>query len=365
MRTLLVTLEFPPFKGGIANYYGHLANYWPIAEHLTVLDNNQGELLFPRGFLAWRPALWALNRRLEKGQVDYVLIGHILPLGTVAWILSWFRSTPYAIFLHGLDFSSATRTWRKRLLTRLILRRADKIICANTYVAAKVEKFYPNGEKKISVINPGVSGGIPRIDTARLAELNQEYSLEGKTVILSLGRLVRRKGVDQAIKAMTTVPEPLIHDLRYFIAGAGPDEKYLRDLVPPRYMKNIVFLGQLSEEEKWLWLNRTDIFLMPARDIAGDFEGFGIVYLEANLCGKPVIAGRAGGVGDAVIDSYNGLMVDPENPDDIKRAIIELASDPARRGQLGKQGQARALTEFNWEKQAAKVAAALSFNNES
>lgn len=365
MRTLLFTLEFPPFKGGIANYYGNLANYWPIGEHLTVLDNNQNELLYSRGPLAWRPAIWALGRRLERGQVDYVIVGQILPLGTVTWLLSLFRPLQYAVFLHGLDFSSALRSPRKKFLAKLILRRADKIICANSYVAEKVKEFYPAGEEKISMVNPGIMNSAPQAGESELAELNQEYSLVGKTVIFSLGRLVRRKGVDQAIKALTMVSEPLIHDLRYFIAGAGPEEEYLHRLVPLQYKKNIIFLGRLSEAEKWLWLNRTDIFLMPARDISGDFEGFGIVYLEANLCGKPVIAGRAGGVGDAVIDGYNGLMVDPENPEDIKRAIVELAGNPAKREQLGRQGKARAIADFNWEKQASRVAAAISSNNGS
>ncbi len=365
MKTLLFTLEFPPFNGGVANYYGHLASYWPIEEQLVVLNNNQGELLYSQGMFAWRKAFWALDRRVKKGQIDYVLVGQILPLGTVAWFLSFFRPLPYAVFLHGLDFSSALASWRKKLLARLILSRADKIICANSYVASKVNEFYEAGKGKLSIVNPGILSGVPHVSPGELANLDQEYGIANKTIIFSLGRLVRRKGVDQAIKAITTIPEPLINNIRYFIAGIGPEEEYLRRLIPPKYKQNIIFLGSLTEIEKWLWLNRTDIFLMPARDIAGDFEGFGIVYLEANLCGKPVIAGRAGGVSDAVVDGQTGLMVDPENIEDIKRAVLELVNDPERRNQLGKQGQTRALVEFNWEKQVAKVASILFFDNES
>jgi phosphatidylinositol alpha-1,6-mannosyltransferase len=94
---------------------------------------------------------------------------------------------------------------------------------------------------------------------------------------------------------------------------------------------------------------------MPSRDIKGDFEGFGIVYLEANLFGKPVIAGFSGGVKDAVVDGYNGLLVDPESIEEIKKGIIKLATDPGLCRQLGEQGRIRASRDFSWEKQVEKI----------
>lgn len=111
----------------------------------------------------------------------------------------------------------------------------------------------------------------------------------------------------------------------------------------------------MPDEEKNLWHSLCDIFVMPARNIAGDFEGFGIVYLEANLAGKPVIAGRSGGVSDAVIDGLNGLLVDPENVNDLSKKIIRLALDHELRQKLGEQGRERALREFNWQKQTEKI----------
>lgn len=98
-----------------------------------------------------------------------------------------------------------------------------------------------------------------------------------------------------------------------------------------------------------------DIFVMPARNIAGDFEGFGIVYLEANLCGKVVIAGNSGGVPDAVENNINGLLVDPENEEEIAQAIIELCADKNRREKLGEQGRQRALIKFNWKHQVENI----------
>ncbi len=94
---------------------------------------------------------------------------------------------------------------------------------------------------------------------------------------------------------------------------------------------------------------------MPSRDIEGDFEGFGIVYLEANLCGKPVIAGNSGGVKDAVSDGVSGLMVEPENLEGIANAISRLSNDKDLRDKLGSQGKERAIREFSWENQAANL----------
>lgn len=241
----------------------------------------------------------------------------------------------------------------------MILKRAANIICANSYLADQLAEFYPSAKEKISIINPGVAIAAPEINPLEIIELRAKYNLTDKLILFSLGRLTPRKGVDQTIKALAQIPKPLSDQIVYFVAGRGQAEKYLHDLVTPEWREKIIFLDELTEDKKWLWLAASDIFIMPARNIAGDFEGFGIVYLEANLCGKPVIAGDAGGVRDAVINGYNGLLVDPEDEISIKQAIIKLASDIELRQKLGRQGRERAEKEFNWEKQTAKLLTAL------
>ena len=90
MKTLLFTLEYPPFKGGIANYYGNLTKYWPISEKILVLNNNKRELIRKGFIIDWWPAFFVLKRKIEKSKVNHVLVGHILPLGTVTYFLSFF-----------------------------------------------------------------------------------------------------------------------------------------------------------------------------------------------------------------------------------------------------------------------------------
>jgi len=359
MRTLLFTLEYPPQIGGVASYYGNFASHWPLGEDFLVLDNNRGELIKPRHFLAWWPAVLALKRKLEKSRIDYTLVGQILPLGTAAWLVSWLKPVRYGVFLHGLDFSAALKTTRKKFMTGLILRRADRIIAANSYVAEQAENLYPHLAGKITIVNPGVFGGTPNILEADKENLRVKYGLSGKTILFSLGRLVKRKGVDRVIQAISRITPEELENIVYVIAGGGPQAEYLRRLVPTRLRDKIIFLGVVTETEKWLWLTICDIFIMPSRDIAGDFEGFGIVYLEANLCGKPVIAGNSGGVRDAVIDGVTGLTADSENVDDIKEKILTLISNPDKRQALGQAGRERAIAQFSWEKQTAKIAKAI------
>jgi phosphatidylinositol alpha-1,6-mannosyltransferase len=360
MKTLLFTLEYPPFRGGVANFYGNLAKYWPLGEKLVVLDNQEGKLMSRRKLFPWFKAIDVLEAQMTFEKADYLLVGQILPLGTVALIASWLHSWPYGVFLHGMDLSLALKSARKRLLARLILGRARHIICANSYVEEKLLERWPGLSGKTILVNPGVEGGAPVPDPYYLEEMKEKYRLAGKTVLLSLGRLVKRKGVDRTIEALAIhIPEAERENLVYFIAGAGPREEYLKQLVPPALSRQIVFLGEISEDEKWAWLHLADIFIMPSRNIAGDFEGFGIVYLEAALCGKPVIAGNAGGVRDAVKDGQTGLLVDPEKSDEIAAAIRRLAADSELRLRLGQEGQARAKREFNWEKQAAALVDAL------
>lgn len=360
MRTLLFTLEYPPFKGGIANYYGHLAQNWPLGESITILHNNRQEIIKSGQALAWLPAIFTLWRKIKTNKIDRLLVGQILPLGTIAYILAWFKPLRYSVFLHGMDFIYALKKTRKRWLTGLILGRAERIICANSYVANQVRAFQIKLDRKIVVITPGVESLPPEISETETNILKEQYQLAGKLVIFSLGRLVKRKGVDQVIKALIGLPSAIQERLIYVVAGLGPDREYLHNLVPPNFKDKIYFLGEISEEEKWTWLNLSDIFIMPSRNISGDVEGFGIVYLEANLCAKPVIAGDSGGVRDAVIDGYSGLLIDPHNLEAIRWAIIRLVEDQPFREILGKQGRERVIKEFNWPKKAAEIVKLLS-----
>jgi phosphatidyl-myo-inositol dimannoside synthase len=360
MRFLLFTLEYFPFKGGVANYYTNLVYHWPRSSFLAVLNNNNNELLSRRGFWRWRKSVFKLYHYVKKNKIDHVIVGHILPLGIAAFIVSKLLKNKYTVFLHGMDFSYATRNTWKRFITKIILKRADKIIAANSYTAKICSDFLGHdGVSKIKVVNPGARDFSDEKIKLK-SEEDLDDSLEGRAVLFSLGRLVKRKGFDKTLEALKLVFEKYPdNNLVYIIAGKGPDEGYLKKVAQKElgdeFSDRVKFVGKISEAEKWSLLHLCDIFIMPSRNIDGDFEGFGIVYLEANLAKKPVIAGDSGGVRDAVENGINGLLVNPESPQDISKAILAALFNDDMRISLGEQGRKRVIDKFNWEGQIAKI----------
>ncbi|MFH1233194.1 MAG: glycosyltransferase family 4 protein [Patescibacteria group bacterium] len=350
MKTLLFTLEYPPFYGGVANYYGNLIKHWPKPSEIFVLDNKSNLINNQLPILKWLSALLKLWKIVKQEKIDYVLVGQILPLGIVAYLISKIIKIRYAVFLHGMDFTFAIQQQRKSWITRIILKNSDKIICANSYVASLVQKFYPKIKNKINVVNPGVELNN-QLQNTNYELLKTKYNLENKIILLSVGRLVKRKGF---LEVIVCLPEVLkkVPNLIYVILGSGPEINNLQaKILELKLDDKIIIITNADNQERNTWLNLCNVFIMPTKNINNDFEGFGIVYLEANLAGKPVIAGKSGGVGDAVVDGLNGLLVDPENLDQITNAIIKLAKNPSLRQKLGEQGRQRALKDFNWQKQ--------------
>lgn len=123
MKTFLLTLEYLPFKGGVANYYGHLVKYWP--QGITVVTKS--ELLKKKYLIPWMAAFIKIRTILKKNPDSLILIGQVLPLGTTAWLNYLIKPYKYVIFLHGMDFSFALRTKRKAYLMSKSLARAKKL----------------------------------------------------------------------------------------------------------------------------------------------------------------------------------------------------------------------------------------------
>jgi phosphatidyl-myo-inositol dimannoside synthase len=356
MKLLLFTLEYPPFKGGIANYYGNLVKCWPLAENIFVLNNNDHKLINNRYlFFKWLPSLKELRKTINKFKIEHILVGQILPLGLAALIINLHGRVKYSVLLHGLDFSLATKFWRKRLITKIILSQAEKIICANGYTSALVKNFLgADFTGKIFTVNPGVNISL-NSDHAGTEQLKNRYNLADKFILLSVGRLVKRKGFDYVIDCLPNLNKK-IPNLVYVIIGHGQELNHIQSLIEKYHLTDqVIIIEKNSDQERDSWYQLCDIFIMPSRNLKGDYEGFGIVYLEANLAGKPVIAGRSGGVGEAIIDGFNGLMVDSENKNEILEAILKLAHDRNLREKLGRQGRERTIKEFNWLDQVNKI----------
>lgn len=357
MKILLFTLEYPPFKGGVSNYYENIVKHWPNNNEIFVLNNNNGELISDKlPVFKWLPSIFKLQREIKNKQINHIIAGHILPLGTAALIVKKIKGVNYSVILHGMDLALAIKAGRKKWLAKKILKNAEHIICANNFTAKIARDVIGEKEaEKVEVVNPGVDSQLSINNYQLTIELKNKYNLENKIVLFSIGRLVKRKGFDKVIEAMPAILKE-IPNLVYAIAGTGPERENLELRIMNYELSNrVIFLGKISDEEKWAWFELADIFTMPSRQINDDFEGFGIVYLEASLIGKPIVAGRSGGVEDAVLDNETGLLVNPESTEEIADAIIKLAKDEELRKKLGERGKERAIREFVWEKQAGKI----------
>ena len=357
MNILLFTLEYPPTIGGISNYYENLVKFWPRKDRIFVLNNNSNHLISSKlPIFKWAPSLFELHSSVKKNNVDRILVGHILPLGIVAYVLSFVNNIEYSVMLHGLDFSMTQTTWRKRFIAKKILNRAGSIICANSFTAKKVEAFL-GSTNKINIVNPGISENVEAslTSSAGAKRITKEHDLENKYILITIGRLVRRKGFDRVINAIPSLKSS-IPNLKYIIVGSGEDQQYLTKLIEKNELQQyVLLLNDVSDEEKNIWLSISDCFIMVSRDIGGDYEGFGIVYLEASMYGLPVIAGDSGGVKDVVRHGENGILINPENQSDISRVIQRLFIDVGLRKKLGQFGRKNAINNHSWKKQIQKI----------
>jgi phosphatidylinositol alpha-1,6-mannosyltransferase len=165
-------------------------------------------------------------------------------------------------------------------------------------------------------------------------------------VILTVGRLVERKGHDIVIRALPAIVER-VPTARYLIVGNGPNETALRQLVRDVGLdpEQVRFCGRIPAEQLAAYYSLCDAFVMPNREVGADTEGFGIVFIEAGACRKPCVGGQSGGAGDAIIDGETGILVDPTSPSAVARATISLLTDSQLSARLG--GAARSRIETN------------------
>ena len=175
--------------------------------------------------------------------------------------------------------------------------------------------------------------------------------------------MAERKGHDIVLKALPLVLKS-IPNLSYLIVGEGPYRTHLMELCRELKLDSVVtFIGFAYDEELVMYYNLCDVFVMPNREIfnsTDSVEGFGITFIEANACNKPVIGGRSGGAIEAVKDGVTGFLVDPQNENEVAEKIIFLLQDEELARKMGKDGRKRVEKDFSWENRANELAEQLT-----
>jgi phosphatidylinositol alpha-1,6-mannosyltransferase len=286
---------------------------------------------------------------------DLILAGQVLTTGWLAWTLHRLTRIRYGTFVYGEEIALDNRYGVAARLMMLGLSKADWIVaCSEATKVATARADIPT--EKIHVLLPAVDTELFR-PGCQVDNIVARYNLAGRKVILSVGRLIERKGFDQVIRALPQI-KGHVPELVYIIRGEGPDKDRLFQLAQALHvLDSIRFIDDLDYNELPALYCACDVFAMPNRVIAatGEQEGFGIVFLEASSCGKPVIGGKSGGAVDAIADGRTGFLIDPANVDELADKIEQLLADRALADRLGRTGRQWVIENFSWDRYAERL----------
>lgn len=254
------------------------------------------------------------------------------------------------LYAHGLELVEA-RGQAAAQLSEVLARAA--LIVANSQRVRQLLEAAGAAPERIAVV-------APAIDPARLVpegpDLRERWNAADRPVILTLGRLIARKGQDTMLRALPLVRRALPSVL-YVIAGRGPDQPRLEALVSELGLGDAVrFAGFVSDDELGAAYRASDLYVMVPRETEQDLEGFGITYLEAGACGRAVIGAASGGVEDAIAAGITGVIVPPDSPEALAREVIALLGSPDRRAALGANGRRRVERELSHRAMAERIA---------
>lgn len=345
-RLLAVTDEYPPIRGGIANYLAGvleaLSTYASV-EALVPADLaprvvapfpvHAGSFAHP--LFRWLALVPRIVRIVSERSVDALLVSHVLPYGTAAWLATRITRIPYIVCVHGLDLAMAEAQPRKKGLVQRVLRGAALIVANSEYTLARALAAAP-GARGI-VVPP-----CPAIDPHGTAVPAPE-----ERFVLAVGRMVPRKGFRTLLRA-TKEALPDAPDLRVVMVGDGPERAEVLDDRKHLGLERAVQVRTATDDELRALYAQCAFFVLPTQSSELDPEGFGTVFLEANGFGKAVIAGAGGGVGEAVLDGKTGLLVDGRDPNAIAQAMLRLWRDPAEAARLGDAGRRRVQERFRY-----------------
>ena len=379
---LLLTFDFPPMGGGIARWMAELALRYPPGELIVSTGAQPGsaesDVRFPntidrlgvpatrlktlRGLILWSRRVTALTA--EHG-VQFIWCGNIRP---AAYPAKWARDRsgiPYGVMVYGGDLLALRHNYResrfKRLAAKSLLGSAEVLVAISRFthdLACDVLRDLGLSERtgRVRVVPLGTDPGHFRPGLAP-GPLVARYGLPPGRWLLTVARLVPHKGIDTTIQALALLAagHP---DLHYAIVGQGAYRPALESLAREHGVGDRVhFLADVSDAELPLAYTLADVYVGVSRLTARDVEGFGIALLEASATAKPVVAGRSGGMPDAVREGETGLLVDPEDPAHLARTIQGLLEHPERAAALGAAGRRAVESFYNWPRVVADLRA--------
>ena len=350
-RVALLTLDFYPRVGGMQQYLFEVSRRIGLNCDLTIVYPNGNPSLFSEepfhlldlaqyrsGLFTSAPILqsWVVARTAAALRPRVIIVGHAHPRLLLPALLSGGRCL---VLAHGNDFEAAQSRWHSAIFNRLMARA--HVLVTNSH--ANQQRLRKIGLEADQVVHPGTN-------PERFAPAPSPP--QGPPLLLTVARLVPRKGIDTVLQALPPLLERFPR-LQYWIVGDGPSKESLAKQTRQLGLLDAVrFMQNVTDTELPQIYRRAAIFVMPARADyhAGSVEGFGIVYLEASASGLPVVAARAGGAAEAVLENETGLLVPPDDPAALEQALARLLSDPGQRQRMGRAGRRWVEREMNWDR---------------
>ena len=377
-KILCITNDFGPRAGGIETFviglierlpFGSVIVYTSAQEKSAPYDlkwlqdfgvevvRDKSKILLPTPGVAY-----CVNALVRERKISTVFFGAAAPLGLLSKGLRRAGVKEIVALTHGHEV-----WWSKVFPFTLAMKIISRQVNTLTYLGEFTRNAISKSVTKVAAqsmvkIAPGIDTDHFSPQDAR--ELRNELGLSEKKVIVSVGRLVHRKGQDVLIEAMPAIIKD-VPDAHLLMIGEGPYRGYLENRVKALgIQESVTFIGRIQYVDLPMYLCVGDLFVMPSRSrLAGlEVEGLGIVYLEASACGLPVIAGDSGGAPDAVLEGQTGLVVDGTQKSEVASAVVELLLDPERSQAMGIRGREWIIQEWRWEIWSARFAELLKVN---
>ena len=374
-KTLLLTENFPPKEGGSGRWFWELYSRLPNDKVLIVandtpegrefdktheldivrieLESTEWGLASTKGLGFYWETIRKVLKLVKEHGIEEVHCGRVIPEGVIARALKLLAGARYNCFVHGEDVETAATSREHSLLVKNVCKNASMLICNSENTANIVRKLGFDSGSKCEVLHPGV-------DTSRFevaapdTSFRQKMGWSGKRVLLTVGRLQRRKGQDFLIKSMPTLLNEF-PDLFYAVVGRGECYDELISLVDQHELHDKVCVYPDMDDEALIkCYQQCDIFILPNRTIGNDIEGFGMVLVEAQVCGKPVIAGDSGGTRETMNIGKTGHIIDCSSTENLLNGL-----SPILRNREIVDGEVDiadyAKNRFNWDQHVAKA----------
>lgn len=362
---LFVTNDFGPRAGGIETFVIGLIERRPFGQTIVYTSAQAGSEAYDS---AWKSDFGVtvirdrakillptprvarnLSQIIKKSNIQVAAFGAAAPLGLLSASMKRAGVRKTVALTHGHEV-----WWAKVFPFNLAMGYIGATVDYLTYLGQFTQQAISRALSALDAqhmvkIAPGIDVDhfFPRDATS----LRKELKLDNKRVIVSVGRLVHRKGQDHLIQALPQILRS-VPDAHLLMVGQGPYREHLEKLVQHLGLKDHVsFIGRIQYDQLPEYICAGDVFAMPSRSrfFGLEVEGLGIVYLEASACGLPVIAGASGGAPDAVLDGVTGFVVDGQDNHEIATVAITLLSDLDQAKKMGAAGREWIIENWRWE----------------